>query len=335
MSVQFRAIQLLSNVWLFATPCTAANLGAGLLCPSPTPSVCSNSCPLSQGRHPTNSASVVSFCSCLQFFPASGSFLRSQFFASGGQSYWSFNFSTSPSNEYSGLISFTIDWIDLLESKRLSRVFSNTIIQKKIFWCLAFFRVQLSHSYMTAGKTIALTRRTFVSKVMSLLFNILSGFVIAFFPRNKHLLISWLQSQSAVILEPKKIKSVTISIVSPSICHEVMGLDTMILVLWMLSFKPAFSLSSFTFKRVFNSSSPSAIWVVSSAYLKLLIFLMAIYSPSISSILIAWNVSTLLIVIYCNIPDMVDIKFVEVRKEGKKKGREGWRKKGRKEETFL
>ena len=116
-------------------------------------------------------------------------------------------------------------WISL-HSKGLSRVFSNTTVQK----CSAFFMVQLSYPYMTTGKTIALTRRTFVDKVMSLLFNTLSRLVITFFPRSKHLLISCLQSPSAVILEPKKIKSLTVSIVSPAICHEVMGLGAMILV---------------------------------------------------------------------------------------------------------
>ena len=125
---------------------------------------------------------------------------------------------------------------------------------------------------MTTGKTIALTKWTFVSKVMSLLFNMLSRLVIAFLPRRKHLLISWLQSPSALILEPKKINSVTVSIVSPSICHEVIGPDAIILVFSMLSFK-TFSLSSFTFiKRLFSSSLLSAIRVVSSAYLRLLIF---------------------------------------------------------------
>ena len=118
---------------------------------------------------------------------------------------------------------------------------------------------------------------------MSLLFNMLSRFVIAFLPRNKHLLISWLQSISAVILEPKKIKSVTVSIVAPSICHEVMGPDAMILVFWMLSFKPAFSLSTFTFIKRLFSSSLSAIRVVSSAYLRLLIFLLAILIPACAS----------------------------------------------------
>ena len=141
--------------------------------------------------------------------------------------------------------------------------------------------VQLSHLYMTTGKTIALTIWTFVGKVMSLLFNMLSRFVIAFLPRSKHLLMSWLQLPSAVILEPKKIKSVTVSIVSPSICHEVMGPDVMSLVFWMLSFKAAFSLSSFTFfKRLFSSSSLYALRVVSSAYLRLLIFLLAILTPA-------------------------------------------------------
>ena len=123
---------------------------------------------------------------------------------------------------------------------------------------------------MTTGKIIALTRLTYGGKVISLLFNMLSRFVIAFLPRSKHLLISRLQSPSAVILEPKKRKSATVSIVSPFICHEVMGPDAMILVFWMLNFKPTFSLSSFTFiKRLFSSSLLSAIKVVSSAYLRL------------------------------------------------------------------
>ena len=109
-----------------------------------------------------------------------------------------------------------------------------------ILWCSAFFIVQLSHPYMTTGKTIALTRQSFVGKVMSLLFNMLSRLVITFLPGSKHLLISLLQSPSAVILEPRKIKSATVSTVSPSICHEVMGPDAIILVFWMLSFKSTF-----------------------------------------------------------------------------------------------
>ena len=137
---------------------------------------------------------------------------------------------------------------------------------------------------MITGKTIALTRWTFVHKVMSLLFNMLSRFVIALLSRSKRFLISWLRSLSTVFLEPKKTKSVTVSIVTPSICHEVVGLDAMILVFWMLSFKPTFSLSSFTFiKRLFSSSSLSAIRVGTSAYLRLLIFLLAILIPAYGS----------------------------------------------------
>ena len=136
---------------------------------------------------------------------------------------------------------------------------------------------------MITGKTIALTRQTFVSKVMSLLFSMLSRLVIAFLPRSKCLLISWLQPPSAVILEPQKIKSDTVSIVLPSICYEVMGPDAMILVSWMLSFKPTFSVSSFTFiKRLFSSSSLYAIRVVSSAYLILLIIHPAIFFFTVS-----------------------------------------------------
>ena len=150
--------------------------------------------------------------------------------------------------------------------------------------------VQLSHPYMTTEKTIALTRCTFVGKVMSLLFNMLSRLVIAFLPRRKHLLILWLQWLSAVILEPKKIKSLTVCIVSPSICHEVMGPDAMILVFWMLSFKSTFSLSSFTFiKRLFSSSLLSAIRVVWSAYLRLLIFLPVILIPVFASSSLAFR----------------------------------------------
>ena len=134
---------------------------------------------------------------------------------------------------------------------------------------------------MTTGKTIALNRWTFVDKVMSLLLNMLSRLVITFLSRSKRLLISWLQSPSAVILEPRKIKSATASTVSPSICYQVMGPDAMIFVFWMLSVKPTFSLSSFTFiKRLYSSSSLSAIRVVSSASLRWLIFLPAILIPA-------------------------------------------------------
>ena len=151
-------------------------------------------------------------------------------FVSGGQKYWSFSFSISPSNEYSGLISFRINWFDLAVQGTLKSILQHHSFKAAILCCSAFFMVQLSHPYMTTGNTIALTRWTFVSKVISLLFNTLPQFVIVLLPRSKRLLISWLQSPSAVILEPKKIKSVTVSIVSPPICHEVTGTDAMIFV---------------------------------------------------------------------------------------------------------
>ena len=140
--------------------------------------------------------------------------------------YWSFSFSSSPSSEHPGLISFRMDWLDLLAVQgTLKSLLQHHSWKASIFQCSAFFIVQLSHPYMITGKTIALTRWTFVGKVMSLLFNMLSRLVIAFLPRSMCLLISWLQWPSAVILEPKKIKTVTVSIVCPSICHEMMGLD--------------------------------------------------------------------------------------------------------------
>ena len=151
--------------------------------------------------------------------------------------------------------------------------------------------VHLLHLYMTTGKTIGWTIQTWdltialpLLAVMSLLFNMMSRSVIPFLPRSKHLLISQQQSLSAVILEPKKIKSLTVSTVSPSICHEVMGQDVMIFTFWMLSFKPAYSCSSFTFiKRLFSFSLLSAIRMVSFAYLRLLIFLLAILIPACAS----------------------------------------------------
>ena len=142
--------------------------------------------------------------------------------------YWSFSFNISPSNEYSGLISFRIDWLDLLAVQgTLKSLLQHHSSKASILQCSAFFIVQITHPHMTTGKTMALTSWTFVGKVMSLLFNMLSSVVIAFRPRSKHLLISWLHSPSAVILEPKEIKSLT---VSPSICHEMIGPDAMILV---------------------------------------------------------------------------------------------------------
>ena len=145
--------------------------------------------------------------------------------------YWSFSCNISPSNEYSGLISFRMDWFDLLEVQgTLKSLLQHHSSKASIHQCSTFFIVQLSHPYMTTGKTIALTRLTFFGRVMSLLFNVLCSLVITFLPRSMGLLISWLQSPSAVILEPPKIKSATISTVSPPICHEVMEPHTMILV---------------------------------------------------------------------------------------------------------
>ena len=157
--------------------------------------------------------------------------------------YRSFSFSIIPSKEITGLISFRMDWWDLLAVQgTLKNLLQHHSSKASILQHSAFFIVPLSHPYMTTGKTIPLTRRTFVDKVISLLFNMLSRLVITFLPRSKRLLISWLQSPSAVILEPRKIKSDTVSTVLPSICHEMMGPDAMIFVFWMLSFKPTFSL---------------------------------------------------------------------------------------------
>ena len=151
-------------------------------------------------------------------------------------------------------MSLRMDWLDLFAIQgTLKSLLQQHSSKASIFWLSAFFMVHLSHPYMTIGKTIDLTRQTYVGIVMSLLFSMLFRFFVAFLPRSKCLLISWLQSPSAVILEPRKIKFVTVSSVSPSICHEVMELDAMILVFWMLSFKPPFPLSTYTFsKRLFS-----------------------------------------------------------------------------------
>ena len=160
---------------------------ANLPCPPQSLEACSNSCPLSQWCHPTISSSVIPFSSHLQSFPASGFFPMSQFFASGGQNL---SFSISPCNEYSGLISFRMDWLDLLSVQgTLKSLLQHHSSKASIFRCSVFFIVQFSHPYMTTGKTIALTRWTFVGKVVSLLFNMLSRLVIAFLWRSKCLLI--------------------------------------------------------------------------------------------------------------------------------------------------
>jgi len=197
---------------------------------------------------------------------------------------WNFSLSISPSKEHPGLIAFRMDWLDLLAvQESLKSLLQHHISKASILWRSAFLRVQLSQPYMTTGKTIALTRWSFVGKVMSLLLNMLSSLVITFLPRTNCLLISWLQSPSAGILEPPKIKSTTVSTVSPSICLEVMGPDAKIFVFWMLRFKPTFSLSPFTFIKRLFSSSISAISVVSSAYLRWSIFLPAIVIPACAS----------------------------------------------------
>ena len=196
-----------------------------------SPRVCSDSCPVSQWCHPTISSSVVPFSSCPQSFPASGSFPVSLFFASGDQSIGaSASASVLPKNIQDW---FPVDWFDLLAVQgTLKSLLQHHSSKASILRPSAFFIVQLSHPYMTTGKTKALTRRTFVGKIVSLLFSVLSRLAITLSP-------------SAVLLEPKKIKSDTGSTVSPSISHEVMGPDAMIFVFWMLSFKPTFSLSSF------------------------------------------------------------------------------------------
>ena len=199
----------------------------------------------------------------------------SQLFASDDQNTWA-SASILPVS-IQGWFPLRLTGLISLLSKGLSGVFSSTTVWSHQFFV---FMVQVSQLYVTTGKTIALTIRSFVGRVISLLFNTLSRFVIAFLPRNKHLLISWLQSPSTVILEPKKKKCITTSTFSPSICHEVMGQDAITLVF----FKPAISLSSFTLiKRLFSSSSHSAIRVVSSAYLRLLMFLLPILIPACNS----------------------------------------------------
>ena len=162
---------------------------------------CSTSCPLNQWGHPTISSSVVLFLPSI--FPSIKDFSNETVFFIRWPEYWSFSFSISPSDEYSELIFFRMDWFDLLE-RTLKSLLQHHISKASILWCSAFFIVQLSHPYMTTGKTKALTRWTFVSKVMSLLFNMPSRLVTAFLPKSKHPLISWLQSPSAVILEPPK-----------------------------------------------------------------------------------------------------------------------------------
>ena len=250
-SVQFSSVQSLSHVRLFATPWIAARQ-ASLSITSSRSSLKLTSIEL------VMPSSHLILCRPLFLLPSIPPRIR--VFSNESNlhmtwpKYWSFSFSIIPSNEHPGLISFRMDWLDLLAVKgTLKSLLQHHSSRASIIWHAAFFtKSNPSHPYMTTGKTIALTRWTFVGKIMSLLLNMLSRLVITFLPRSKRLLVSWLQSPSAVILEPPKIKSATVSTVSPSICHEVMGPDAMIFVFWMLSFKPTFSLSTLIFiKRPF------------------------------------------------------------------------------------
>ena len=262
--INLSSLQLLSYVWFFATPLTAARQAFLSITNSQSLLKLMSTVSVMPSNH------LILCCPLLllpSIIPSIRVFSNESTLHIRWPKYWSFIFSISPSSEYSGLISFKMDWLDLLAVVQwtLKSLLQHHSSKAWLFWCSAFFMVQLTSIYCYWKKT-SLTIWTFVGKVMSLLFNMLSRFVIVFLPGSKHLLISWLQSPSAVILEPPKIKSLTVSIVSPSICYEVMGPDAMILVFWMLSFKPNFSLSSFTFiKKLFSSSSLSAIRVVSSA----------------------------------------------------------------------
>ena len=220
------SVQALSRVWLFVTPWTAARQASLSI-------INSRSLLKLMPIKLVMPSSHLILCHPLlvppSIFPSTRVFSNESTLRMRWPNYWSFSSNISPSNEHPGLISFRKDWLDLLavQGTLKSRLQLHTS-KTSILWCSAFFMVQFSCPYMTTGKTIALTRWTFVDKVMSLLFNMLSGLVITFLSRSKCLVISWLHSSSAVILEPRKIKSAT---VCPSICHKVMGLGTMIFVL--------------------------------------------------------------------------------------------------------
>ena len=255
---------------------------ARLHCPSLSPGNCSNSCPLSCCCYPTISSSVTLLFSCLRSFPASRSFPMSWLFASSSQSIGaSGSVLTVPMNTQ-GWFPLGLNGLISLQSKELSKGFSSTTV-----WKHQFFGAQPSlwSNSWTTGKAIALTIWTFVSKLMSLLLNMLSRFVMAFFSKEQTSFnfMGAVTIRSDFGAQENKICHCFLP-PPPSVCHEVMGPDAMILVFWMLSFKPTFSLYSFTFiKRLFSSSWPSAIRVVSSAYLRLLIFIPAILTPACDS----------------------------------------------------
>ena len=264
-SVQVSSIQSLSRVRLFDTPWIA-------VCPASLSITNSRSWLRLTSIESVMPSSHLILCRPLLLLPPIPPSIRvfsnESTLCMRCPKYWSFSFIIIPSKEHPGLISFRMDWLDLIAVQgTLKSLLQHHSSKVSILWRSAFFTVQLSHPYMTTGKTIALTRQIFVGKVMSLLSNMLSRLVITFLPRTKCLLISWLQLPSAVILEPPKIKSATLSSASPSICHEVMGPDPVIFVFWILNFKPTFQLSSLTFiKRVFSYPLLSAIEVVSTAY---------------------------------------------------------------------
>ena len=278
MGVQFSSVQLLNRVRLFVTPWTSAHQAPLSITNSQSP-------PKPMSIESVMPSSYLILCRPLllpSIFPSIRVFFNESALCITSPKYWSFRFSISPSNEQDW---FPLGWTGWFswQSKGLSRVFSNITVQKHQFFGAVFFIVHLSHPYMTTGKTIPLTVWIFVDKVMSLLFNMLSMLVIAFIPRSKCILISWLQSPSTVILELKKVKSF------PNCLPWSDGTRwtrwNLILVFWMLSFKPAsfkpaFSLSLCTLnKSLFSSSSLSAIRMVSCAYLRLLIFLPATLIP--------------------------------------------------------
>ena len=245
--LHFSSVQSLSRVWLFVTPWITTHQASLSITNS-------RSLLKLMSIESVMPSSHLILCRLLRLLPPIPPSIR--VFSNESTlpvrwpKYWSFSFSISPSNEHPGLICFRMDWLDLLAVQgTLKSLLQHHSSKASIFRCSAFFTVQLSHPYLTTGKTVALTRWTFVGKVMSLLFNMMSRLVITFLPRSVCLLISCLQSPSAVILEPKKIKSDTVSTVSPSISHEVMGPDDMIWVFWMLSFKPNFFTLLFHFHQ--------------------------------------------------------------------------------------
>ena len=247
-SVQISSVQSLSHVRLFATPwATARQASLSITNSGSLPKLMSI-----ESVMPSNHLILCHPLLLPSIFPSIRVFFNESALRIRWPEYLSFSFNISPSNEHPGLIFLRMDWLDLLAIQgTLKSLLQHHSSKASILSRSVFFIVQLSHPYLSTSKTRALTRWTFVGKVMSLLFNMLSRLVITFLPRSKHLLISCLQSPSAMIFEPPKIKSLTVSTVSPSISHEVMGPDAMILVFCMFSFNPDFSLSSFNFIKRF------------------------------------------------------------------------------------